>query len=1358
MYYYSYVMTTSVTISVDIIDDTSDEPEEEFTFTLLDAPVGVSFNPTVATVTIVDNDAAVDPDPVVVGFDSATYRVNEGSGTVELTVSVISGVLTEAIKLSYAVSDVSTTVSDDYTVTVAMLELSLMTTSVTISVDIIDDTSDEPEEEFTFTLLDAPVGVSFNPTVATVTIVDNDEAPAPVDVEIGFDFATYRVNEGSGTVELTVSVLSGVLTETLRLSYAVSDVSTTVSDDYTVTVNMLELSLMTSSVTIIVDIIDDTSDEPEEEFTFTLLDAPVGISFNPTVATVTIVDNDEAPAPVDVEIGFDSATYRVNEGSGTVELTVSVLSGVLTETIRLSYAVSDVSTTVSDDYTVTVAMLELSLMTTSVTISVDIIDDTSDEPEEEFTFTLLDAPVGVSFNPTVATVTIVDNDEAPKPVVVGFDSATYRVNEGSGTVELTVSVLSGVLTEAIRLSYAVSDVSTTVSDDYTVTVAMLELSLMTSSVTISVDIIDDTSDEPEEEFTFTLLDAPVGISFNPTVATVTIVDNDEAPEPVGIEIGFDSATYRVNEGSGTVELTVSVLSGVLMETITLSYAVSDVSTTVSDDYTVTVAMLELSLMTTSVTIIVDIIDDTSDEPEEEFTFTLLDAPVGISFNPTRATVTIVDNDAAVDPDPVVVGFDSATYRVNEGSGTVELTVSVLSGVLTETLRLSYAVSDVSTTVSDDYTVTVAMLELSLMTTSVTISVDIIDDTSDEPEEEFTVTLLDAPVGISFNPTATTVTIVDNDEAPGPVVVGFDSATYRVNEGSGTVELTVSVLSGVLTETLRLNYAVSDVSTMVSDDYTVTVNMLELSLMTTSVTIIVDIIDDTSLESEEEFTFTLLDAPVGVSFNPTAATVTIVDNDEAPKPVVVGFDSATYRVNEGSGTVELTVSVLSGVLTETLRLNYAVSDVSTTVSDDYTVTVAMLELSLMTTSVTIIVDIIDDTSLESEEEFTFTLLDAPVGVSFNPTAATVTIVDNDEAPGPVVVGFDSATYRVNEGSGTVELTVSVLSGVLTETLRLNYAVSDVSTTVSDDYTVTVNMLELSLMTSSVTIIVDIIDDTSLESEEEFTFTLLDAPVGISFNPTATTVTIVDNDEAPGPVVVGFDSATYRVNEGSGTVELTVSVLSGVLTETLRLNYAVSDVSTMVSDDYTVTVNMLELSLMTTSVTIIVDIIDDTSLESEEEFTFTLLDAPVGVSFNPTAATVTIVDNDEAPKPVVVGFDSATYRVNEGSGTVELTVSVLSGVLTETLRLNYAVSDVSTTVSDDYTVTVNMLELSLMTSSVTIIVDIIDDTSLESEEEFTFTLLDAPVGISFNPTATTVTIVDNDEAPGLWWLDLTPRRIV
>ena len=39
------------------------------------------------------------------------------------------------------------------------------------------------------------------------------------------------------------------------------------------------------------------------------------------------------------------------------------------------------------------------------------------------------------------------------------------------------------------------------------------------------------------------------------------------------------------------------------------------------------------------------------------------------------------------------------------------------------------------------------------------------------------------------------------------------------------------------------------------------------------------------------------------------------------------------------------------------------------------------------------------------------------------------------------------------------------------------------------------------------------------------------------------------------------------------------------------------------------------------------------------------------------------------PYKVGFDPVTYRVGEGSGTVELRVSVLNGDLTEPITLNY-----------------------------------------------------------------------------------------
>ena len=97
-------------------------------------------------------------------------------------------------------------------------------------------------------------------------------------------------------------------------------------------------------------------------------------------------------------------------------------------------------------------------------IMIPLIDDEDSEGPETFQIVVAR---GVSALTATRDVTIIDNDVAPDPVVIGFDSGTYRVNEASGTVELTVSVLSGVLTEAITLSYAVSDVSTTDSD-YTV--------------------------------------------------------------------------------------------------------------------------------------------------------------------------------------------------------------------------------------------------------------------------------------------------------------------------------------------------------------------------------------------------------------------------------------------------------------------------------------------------------------------------------------------------------------------------------------------------------------------------------------------------------------------------------------------------------------------------------------------------------------------------------------------------------------------------------------------------------------------------------------------------------------------------
>ena len=1409
---------SSFTFTVNILEDLDNVDVElagvfSVALSVVDMlPAGVSLTSSVAIVEIIDNDEA----PVLsveLGFDPVTYRVGEGSGTVELRVSVLSGDLTEPITLNYETSDGSAVAGTDYEYTTGTLTLSSGISSFTFTVNILEDLDNVDVElagVFTVALsvVDMlPAGVSLTSSVAIVEIIDNDEAPAPA-VELGFDPVTYRVGEGSGTVELRVSVLSGDLTEPITLNYETSDGSAVAGTDYEYTTGTLTLSSGISSFTFTVKILEDLENVDVElagVFTVALsvVDMlPAGVSLTSSVAIVEIMDNDEAPAPA-VELGFDPVTYRVGEGSGTVELRVSVLSGDLTEPITLNYATSDGSAVAGTDYEYTTGTLTLSSGISSFTFTVKILEDLDNVDVElagVFTVSLsvVDMlPAGVSLTSSVAIVEIIDNDEAPVPAVeLGFDPVTYRVGEGSGTVELRVSVLSGDLTAPITLNYETSDGSAVAGTDYEYTTGTLILSSGISSFTFTVKILEDLDNVDVElagVFTVALsvVDMlPAGVSLTSSVAIVEIIDNDEAPAPA-VELGFDPVTYRVGEGSGTVELRVSVLSGDLTEPITLNYETSDGSAVAGTDYEYTTGTLTLSSGISSFTFTVKILEDLENVDVElagVFTVSLSvvdQLPVGVSLTSSVAIVEIIDNDEAPAP-AVELGFDPVTYRVGEGSGTVELMVSVLSGDLTAPITLNYATSDGSAVAGIDYEYTTGTLTLSSGISSFTFTVKILEDLDNVDVElagVFSVALsvVDMlPAGVSLTSSVAIVEIIDNDEAPVLAVeLGFDPVTYRVGEGSGTVELRVSVLSGVLTETIRLNYATSDGSAVAGTDYEYTTGTLILSSGISSFTFTVNILEDldnVDVELAGVFTVALsvIDMlPAGVSLTSSVAIVEIMDNDEAPvPPVVVGFDPVTYRVGEGSGTVELRVSVLSGDLTEPITLNYETSDGSAVAGTDYDLTTGTLTLSSGISSFTFTVNILEDldnVDVELAGVFTVSLsvVDMlPAGISLTSSVAIVEIIDNDEAPVPAVeLGFDPVTYRVGEGSGTVELRVSVLSGVLTETIRLNYATSDGSAVAGTDYEYTTGTLTLSSGTSSFTFTVNILEDldnVDVELAGVFTVSLsvVDMlPAGVSLTSSVAIVEIIDNDEAPVLAVeLGFDPVTYRVGEGSGTVELRVSVLSGDLTEPITLNYATSDGSAVAGTDYEYTTGTLILSSGISSFTFTVKILEDldnvdVELAGVFSVALSVVDMlPAGVSLTSSVAIVEIIDNDEAPVPAVeLGFDPVTYRVGEGSGTVELRVSVLSGVLTETITLNYATSDGSAVAGTDYEYTTGTLTLSSGTSSFTFTVNILEDldnVDVELAGVFTVSLsvVDMlPAGVSLTSSVAIVEIIDNDEAP-------------
>ena len=405
-------------------------------------------------------------------------------------------------------------------------------------------------------------------------------------------------------------------------------------------------------------------------------------------------------------------------------------------------------------------MITLSSVDTSVTFRVPIIDDLIPELTEQFSVALSVVgvlPVGVRLEPSEAGVTITDTDT----VVIGFRPYTYTVVENAGEVELTVEVISGVLPGTVTLSYRTLDGTATAPTDYTDSTDMITLSSVDTSVTFRVPIIDDLIPELTEQFSVALSVVgvlPVGVRLEPSEAGVTITDTDT------VVIGFRPYTHIVVENAGEVTLTVEVISGVLPGAVTLSYKTLDGTATAPTDYTDSTDMITLSSVNTSVKFTVPITDDLIPELTEQFSVALSVVgvlPVGVMLEPAEAGVTILDDDT------VVIGFRPYTYTVVENAGEVELTVEVISGMLTETVTLSYRTLDGTATAPTDYTDSTDTITLSSVNTSVTFTVPITDDGVAEINETFTVVLSsvgDLPFGVILIPTVATVTIPDIADA------------------------------------------------------------------------------------------------------------------------------------------------------------------------------------------------------------------------------------------------------------------------------------------------------------------------------------------------------------------------------------------------------------------------------------------------------------------------------------------------------------------------------------------------------------------------------------------------------------------
>src|SRR5215207_7112919 len=109
----------------------------------------------------------------------------------------------------------------------------------------------------------------------------------------------------------------------------------------------------------------------------------------------------------------------------------------------------------------------------------------------------------------------------------------------------------------------------------------------------------------------------------------------------------------------------------------------------------------------------------------------------------------------------------------------------------------------------------------------------------------------------------------------------------------------------------------------------------------------------------------------------------------------------------------------------------------------------------------------------------------------------------------------------------------------------------------------------------------------------------------------------------------------VDESARTATFTVT-RSGNTSQKFNVDYATGDGSAMAGDDYTTTSGALKFAGGQTTKTVTVPIINDTSYEGDETFSFNLSNPTGGTQIADGHGQATIIDNDpdNDPKPIII----------------------------------------------------------------------------------------------------------------------------
>ena len=238
------------------------------------------------------------------------FEGNSGTTAVTLTVG-LSQTWGSTVTVGYGTVNGSALAGQDYTAASGTVTFAAGQTTQDITVTVLGEVAAETDETFAITL-SAPSGATLGTATSIVTII-NDDIAAPV---VSISPASVSVAEGnSGTKTVTFAVnLSRTWSSTVTVGYATANGSATAGQDYTAASGTVTFTAGQTSKQVSVTILGDRTVEANETLTMTL-SAPTGAILGVgNTATITVTNDDNAPAATAVPPTPLGASLVVSNG------------------------------------------------------------------------------------------------------------------------------------------------------------------------------------------------------------------------------------------------------------------------------------------------------------------------------------------------------------------------------------------------------------------------------------------------------------------------------------------------------------------------------------------------------------------------------------------------------------------------------------------------------------------------------------------------------------------------------------------------------------------------------------------------------------------------------------------------------------------------------------------------------------------------------------------------------------------------------------------------------------------------------------------------------------------------------------